>query len=474
MTYNLQRASILILSFLVIIPYAYACTDCPQEEINAFAQQSGTAIQGAQGASTTSSGMVMSSASSIQLPEGTAINNARDIEISTDGNIVRAEHMELDGDVMENVENFEPTEDGYTAERINRLITPDGTTLNGATGVIFSDGILTAEHADSFIKSGSATTNIKNLKSQQQIFSVQKADSLLSGCLRVDEIEYSEFKIWDKIQIIKSTNSKIKITDCSFRDSEFSGSGKVIIDKSENPSYTIENGTLKIQQDIYNETVQSEASAIVETDKTFGFKCMAITPAGTYFYSDADVRKDFSINIPKESSVYKLCLRKNQAQQFQAYNGMVDFVNKKIELNGIANYLRYPLKNSQISSLLSSFVYRGLKNVNALLSYDDDLLSLQKTTIKNTINNKNQITITKPNNFYAIEEIELDDGKVHRIVGLSLIAKEDATQSIISNYESDSLDADINIEDGILVQQIGESKVTILPPGHPLIIFFLR
>jgi hypothetical protein len=123
--------------------------------------------------------------------------------------------------------------------------------------------------------------------------------------------------------------------------------------------------------------------------------------------------------------------------------------------------------------LLSSFVYRGLKNVNALLSYDKDLLFLEKTAIRNTINNKGHVTTTNPNNFYTIEETEID-GKVHRVVDLNLISKEDATQGIISNYESDSLDADVKITDGILIQQIDKSKATILPPNHPKISSFLR
>ena len=132
--------------------------------------------------------------------------------------------------------------------------------------------------------------------------------------------------------------------------------------------------------------IRAESKATINIDNCF--ECMSITPAGTYFYLDQDTRKDFNINIPKESSLYKLCLKKNSAQHFTNYNGLVDFVDKKIELNGIVNYLRHNLKNNQILSLISDFVYQGLKDVNALLNYDNNLLFLNNVNIKGILKNK--------------------------------------------------------------------------------------
>ena len=348
------------------------------------------------------------------------------------------------------------------------------TSVNNCIACIYDGKKLIFKHADSVVTNKSASTNIDNFEGFAGSFKVEKADSLLSGCLRFDSIKETSFSIFDgKVTADIKNGNNASITDCSYTQSQFesNGNGSVEITKDSKPKYEIREGILKCKYQNKTDKIEAQANAAVEIDNCFS--CMAITPAGTYFYSDADIRKDFSINVPKESSAYRLCLKKNAAQQFQSYNGMVDFVGKKIELDGIVNYLRYPLKNSQISSLLGSFVYRGLKDVKTVLNYDKGMLFLNDVNIQNTINNRNQITITRPNNFYTIEEIELD-GKIHRVASLSLLQKEDATQSIVSNYHSDSLDAGVKITDGILIQQAGESKVTILPPGHPEINSFLR
>lgn len=345
--------------------------------------------------------------------------------------------------------------------------------ITNCINCIYDGKKLVFKHADSVVTDKSATTNIDNFEGFADIFKVEKADSLLSGCLRFDNIKESSFSVFgSKVEANVENGNNITITDCSYIQSEFESKGNGIITatKDAKPKYEIQEGTLKCRYGQNTEKIDAESTASVEMDNCFS--CMTIVPAGTYFYSDADIRKDFSVNVPKESSSYKLCLRKNAAQQFGEYNGLVDFVNERIELNGIVNYLRYPLRNSQLSALLSGFVYKGLKDVKTVFSYDNGMIFLSNVNIQNTIKSKNRITITRPNNFYAIEEIELD-GKIHRVVSLSLLQKEDLTQSIISNYESDSLDADASIAEGILIQQAGESKVTILPPSHQTISSFL-
>ncbi|MBI2657350.1 hypothetical protein HYX08_01500 [Candidatus Woesearchaeota archaeon] len=412
------------------------------------------------------------------VPSGTIIRqNSIEIqiggEISVHDGLISASELEISDTQIENVIDFEATSDGFRAQEVPRL-TQNGITLINAEGVVYKNGILTAEKADSFIKDGSVTTNIQKLNSKIDIFSVEKADSFLSDCLRVDDIEDSEFKVGDKVEVTTKSDVGLKITDCSYNEAEFRGKGKVAVDKGDNPTYTIENGTLTKKEDGYNETVEANNSAVIETDKTFGFRCITINPVGSYFYNDRDLRKDFVINVPKESQVYRLCLRKSRSQQFKEYNGLVDFANKKIELNGIVNYLRYHLKNNQVASLLSDFAYKGLKNVRNLLVYDKDLLFLDNVEISNTLENKEQIAVTKPNNYYNIREMELDDGKVHRVVELNNVDKSQLTQEISYNYESDSLSSKISISGNALVQGNARNSITILPPGHEKIDEALR
>lgn len=377
----------------------------------------------------------------------------------------------INGNPVQGAQNVMSTADGNGIQ-ISEATSIDfvgAKILNAKNVVIFKDELL-ADYAQTYIRDSSIATDVKNLKIRREKFAVGEAEKIVSSCNSFDNVKDSEFEVKnDEIKVTASSNVTLNITDCSYRDIEFESkrNGSSVTIKKD--SYEISKGSLKCGS---RDKIEADSSASIEVGSDC-FSCMTIIPAGTYFYSDADIRKDFSVNVPKEAPIYKLCLRKNQAQQLRAYNGLIDFVDREIELNGIVNYLRYPLKDSQISSLLSSFVYRGLKNVNALLSYDKELLFLEKTTIKNTISNKKQVTITKPNNLYSIEEIELD-GKVHRVVDLKLIAKEDITQDMLSSYESDSLDADVRIVEGVLVQQAEESKITILPPGHKNISSFLR
>lgn len=372
------------------------------------------------------------------------------------------------------VVGFKATADGYTIPRVASL-EHNGIKIINGDGIVFKNGEFIIERADSFIKDNSITTNVNNLYINAKFFSVKKADSFLSDCIRVDNIKDSEFKVANIVEITTKSRQKLKITDCSFNEVFFDGKGRVTLDKnSESPTYVLENGTLTKTENGYNETIESNNSMIIETDKTFGFKCLIINPVGSYYYNDNDLRKDFIINIPKESSVYRLCLRKNIAQKFQNYTGLVDFPNKKIELNGTVNYLRYPLKNSQVSSLLSDFVYRGLKNVKTLLSYDNDLLLLKNVAINNIPNNKQQISITIPNNYYKIEELQIGNGEIHRTLKLNLIDKSDLNDDISYNYESDSMAPKIEIRKSVLVQNSSGNSVTVLPPGHPRIDSILK
>src|SRR3989344_2918719 len=268
-------------------------------------------------------------------------------------------------------------------------------------------------------------------------------------------------------EITKKSIVNLKITDCTFNEYQFSGKGKVVVDKSsDNPQYVIENGTLTKIEDGYNESIESNNSAVVETDNVFGFKCLTITPAGSYFYSDRDLRKDFVVNIPKESKVYRLCLRKRKAQLFKDYNGLVDLFEKKIELNGIVNYLRYPLKNNQTASLLSSFVYSGLRDINALFSYDNNLIFLNSIFLTNKNKINGNLSIVYPSNYYSIKEMEIGN-EIHSVIQLNLnLKKEDTAQNINYEYGTDYFKPIARINGNVLIQDNGKNRLTILPPEH--------
>ncbi|MBI2101101.1 hypothetical protein HYT53_00650 [Candidatus Woesearchaeota archaeon] len=343
----------------------------------------------------------------------------------------------------------------------------DKTSINNCIKCSY-DGIkLKFQHADSILTNESASTNIDNFYGYEDVFSVEKADSFLSDCIRVDNIKDSEFRVSSQVEITTKSNVNLKITDCTFNEYQFSGKGKITVDKSSgNPQYVMENGTFIKAEDGYNESVESDNSVAIETDKVFGFQCLTITPAGSYFYSDRDLRKDFAVNIPKESGVYRLCLRKSKAQLFKDYNGLVDFVEKNIELNGIVNYLRYPLKNNQTASLLSSFVYRGLRDINALLSYDNNMVFLDSIFLTNKKNINGNLSIAYPSNYYSIKEMEIGN-EIHSVIQLKVnLKKGDLEQNINYNYGTGYFEPTAAIKGNVLVQDNGKNRLTILPPEH--------
>ena len=88
---------------------------------------------------------------------------------------------------------------------------------------------------------------------------------------------------------------------------------------------------------------------------------------GSYYYNDPIIEKDFVITIPQEGKEYRLCLKKSPMQEFSLYDGIVDFTQKSLRLDGIVQYKRYPLKNGKLNGLLTSPVYSG--EVNVLMSF---------------------------------------------------------------------------------------------------------
>ena len=412
----------------------------------------------------------------INLPNGQTAIVSGNVEVEG-GEIAYADNMEYQGGNLRNVRGFRATEDGYTASSVGQLKQDDVVITNGI-GVSFSSGILMAKHVDSLVRSGSVTTNIDNLEVNTQFFSVEKADSLVSSGVTVSSIENTEFTInVNDIAMKPKKGSTLHISGKSYIETDFEAFSddsevKVSKDKSE---YEIKNGRLNYSTNEYTDSVESNSTAKIEIDGYgFGFRCMKLGIKSTYWYYDKkDLRKDFGVNVPDYGNGYKLCIRRIGNTKYDDYDGLIDFIERNIFLNGIVNYLRYPLKNNQIASLLSDFVYRGLKNVKTLLNYDENLLFLKNIGIKNVLENEQQITITKPNNYFTIKEIELEDGKIHRVVELNIINKNQLTQDIDYNYESDSLNSKIIISNNILVQDNGKNRITILPLEHPKISSFI-
>jgi hypothetical protein len=322
----------------------------PQDNPNEYIEQNtGLQSSGASGVSERADGgAFIESVDSLTTSDGKTFNNVRGAEIDSNGNLIHADSLDYGNGKFTNVNNFKTTPTGYTIDSAD-FLSQNGNIITGGKGIVYAGGKLKAEHADTFIGPDSITTNANNLESEDTgaEFSVEKADSVLSGGITFSNVANANFKIYgNAVEAGVGKGNTINITDSSFNNVQFeSNGGKVIVGKEE-PVIKIENGTLTTKKGNGTEKVEANNSAaLVEMDPVFGIVCIQIKPPGVYWYNE-NLLKDFGIHVPEDSSVYKLCLRKNEMQYFDNYDGIVDFPDKKIILNKIVNYLRYPFSNN--------------------------------------------------------------------------------------------------------------------------------
>ncbi len=346
----------------------------------------------------------------------------------------------------------------------------DKTSINNCIKCSY-DGIkLKFQHADSVLTDKSASTNIGNFDGYEDIFSVEKADSLITSGITVSSIENTEFAIGiDYILMKAKKGTTLHIMGIGYIESDFEAFSndseiRASKDKSE---YEIKNGRLNYSSPEYTDSIETNSTAKIEIDEYgFGFKCMLLGIKSTYWYNDKkDLRKDFGINVPDYGIEYRLCIKRLKNIEYKEFDGLIDFIDKRMFLSKVVNYLRYPLKNNQIASLLSSFVYKGLKDVNTIFSYDNELIFLNSIFLTNKNKINGNLSIAYPSNYYTIKEMKID-GEVHSIIQLNLIKKEDVAQNINYEYKTDYFVPKAVIKDNVLVQDNGKNKIIIFPPEH--------
>lgn len=287
--------------------------------------------------------------------------------------IINGENVHLDGETL-------------VIDRVDTLSTSSMVISGGVNVRIIGDEI-TAEHVDSLIQLGSVGSNIDNLISNTDTFYVERADSVLSGCVRIDNIEDSTINSnEDIIQMSTGNDVSLDIVDCSSNNVKFlSNNGSIAVTKTIPADYTIESGILEYNSSTFNEKIISNNSVTATLDQMYGFSCMTLSPPGTYFYNDENILKDFAAHVPEEGIVYKLCIRKDAIQHFADYDGITDFVMKRINLNSVINYMRYAFDdNGILLDLFMKDVYQGIQQGNnATMILDDDFIYVNDLFIEN-------------------------------------------------------------------------------------------
>jgi len=111
---------------------------------------------------------------------------------------------------------------------------------------------------------------------------------------------------------------------------------------------------------------------------------MQINPPATYYKTFNDIRKDFAIHIYQEP--YKLCFEKTAEDGMivpttQSNYGLINFITNTLYLNGKAQYLRYPFKESITEANFKS-VYDGQKaDAKTIINLDTASLSITEFLI---------------------------------------------------------------------------------------------
>ena len=161
-------------------------------------------------------------------------------------------------------------------------------------------------------------------------------------------------------------------------------------------------------------------------------------------------------------------------QEFSLYDGIVDFTQKSMKLNGVVQYKRYPLKNGKISGLLTKPVYFGKSNVSMSLRYLPDFTFIDALRINGILGlNSLESSETTPSNFISFSETSIN-GKKTRVAKINyLLSKESMNQGIISTYDSDDDLPPITYANGAYTQDNGKTRVEILEPDNERILSIL-
>ena len=227
---------------------------------------------------------------------------------------------------------------------------------------------------------------------------VEKADNVTSDCVVFWDVSRTTFFITNDYAQAASIGN-LSITDCYDIDSVVDPilNGSITVSKTL-AKYILENATLKIG----DEVLSSNNTAVVNVDIN-GISCMTINPPGTYYNTFSDIRKDYAVHVYQDP--YYLCIRKDIAEIYPTPDrgnaGLIDIINNVIYLNGKAQYLRYPFKET-ITSFNLKNIYDGRDYyAEAALMLDNEGLYVDEMYI-NYVGSSDSIAVINPAEYWSL------------------------------------------------------------------------
>ncbi len=348
---------------------------------------------------------------------------------------------------------------GFTINRIDRLSLSQISITNGIN-VVWNNGVLTADAADSLEYKGSSSSSVIKLSADGKEFSVEKAKSVQAGCFLAEEVENARFVVGVTVTMMTSGNGKVvydegaKLAYGATTPANSSLTGSTM--QCRKPTYAIKN--MEVAARLRNVTELVNGSGDVQVDSNYGVVCVNLTPVSTYDLDTPRVEDNFGFLI--KEAAYKLCIQKAIAQKLVSdcpQCGLVDLANQKIILNGMIEYRRHWYDSALIKSEKQR-AFRSLGTGTTVIDMSKNAVIIQKDAPG---------IGTYVSNYLELHEHDAAGG-THRFLGIH----EDIDrlgQNWAQAYTATYAPATTTIIDNLLDYQRGNCHVAVLPPNHPQI-----
>ncbi|KHO53640.1 MAG: hypothetical protein QT04_C0003G0020, partial [archaeon GW2011_AR11] len=318
-----------------------------------------------------------------------------------------------------------------------KRITGRNINMRGVTsGEFIGSELVNVKYADSFSVDNTATEKASDSQFESRspaaqgadVFRVSNAEKVTYGCVTFLNVQNVDFEASPHgVKVVPQSRAPLKIIDCVNRQVEFVAEegGYLSITGDD---YTVVKGTLTCTDGVKVDTLQAEESAEIHVGPSC-FECMGIVPVGTYSYHEPVIERDFTVRVPKEGKLYRLCLRKFRVQSFIGYDGLAD-VRADI-------------------TLFPEFIF---VDTVALAGINASEAPASARTV--------------PSNVYELTE-EIIKGQHKRVLAVGYrLLPESLAQSLPSRYDSDGGLPWLNITSNVIMQDNGRHRVTILEPGN--------
>jgi len=356
-----------------------------------------------------------------------------------------------------------------------KRITGRNINMRGVTsGKFIGSELVNVKYADSFSVDNTATEKASDSQFESRspaaqgadVFRVSNAEKVTYGCVTFLNVQNVDFEASPHgVKVVPQSRAPLKIIDCVNRQVEFvaeeGGYLSIIGD-----DYTVVKGTLTCTDGVKVDTLQAEESTEIHVGPSC-FECMGIVPVGTYSYHEPVIERDFTVRIPKEGKVYRLCLRKFRVQSFIGYDGLADFVDKRMDFRGIMQYKRHLLRGGKATDILMETAYEGKADVRADITLFPEFIFVDTVALAGINASEAPASArTVPSNVYELTE-EIIKGQHKRVLAVGYrLLPESLAQSLPSRYDSDGGLPWLNITSNVIMQDNGRHRVTILEPGN--------